>query len=80
MRWRGEAGDPDGVTVELSPTAHMFKRGHRLRIPVGAGAFPAMPTISAATNPVPTDTTPHVTTLEPFHDAAHPSAILAPVK
>jgi putative CocE/NonD family hydrolase len=74
---------PDGIAkvpVQLSPTAHVFRRGHRIRVLVAAGAFPRYARNLGGDEPVPTAATPHVTNLEIFHDAAHPSAILLPVK
>jgi putative CocE/NonD family hydrolase len=74
---------PDGitkVTVELTPTAHVFKRGHRIRVQVAGGAFPRFARNLGGDEPFATATTPYPTRLEVFHDAAHPSAILLPVK
>jgi len=74
---------PDGVTkvtVELSPTAHVFRRGHRIRVQVSAGAFPRYARNLGGDEPVPTATVPHVTAVEVFHDTDHPSAVLLPVK
>jgi putative CocE/NonD family hydrolase len=74
---------PDGiskVSVALSPTAHVFRLGHRIRVQVSAGAFPRFARNLGGDEPLPTAATPHVTNLEIFHDAAHPSAILLPVK
>jgi putative CocE/NonD family hydrolase len=74
---------PSGITrvdVSLSPTAHVFKRGHRLRVQVSAGAFPRYARNLGADEPVPTAVTPHPTLVEIFHDAAHPSAIVLPVR
>ncbi|WP_369794580.1 CocE/NonD family hydrolase C-terminal non-catalytic domain-containing protein [Kutzneria sp. 744] len=68
------------MTVALSPTAHVFQRGHRIRVQVAAGAFPRFARNLGGDEPVATAATPHVTTLEIFHDAAHPSAVLLPVK
>ncbi len=68
------------VTVALSPTAHVFRRGHRLRVQVSAGAFPRFARNLGGDDPVPTASTPWKTTVEVFHDAGHPSAILLPVK
>ncbi|MFI6164739.1 CocE/NonD family hydrolase [Micromonospora haikouensis] len=74
---------PDGtteVTVELSPTAYVFRRGHRLRVQVSAGAFPRFARNLGGDEPVATATTAHVTHLEILHDGVHPSAILLPAK
>ena len=75
---------PDGitkVTVELSPTAHVFRRGHRIRVQVSSGAFPRFArNLGGDDEPVPTATTIHLADQEIFHDAEHPSAVLLPVR
>jgi uncharacterized protein len=73
---------PDGitrVTVALSPTAHVFRRGHRIRVQVSSGAFPRYARNLGGAEPVPTATTIHVADQEIFHDSEHPSAVLLPV-
>lgn len=67
------------VTVELSPTAHVFRRGHRIRVQISGGSFPRYPRNMGTDEPVPTSITTHKTRIEVFHDVAHPSAILLPV-
>jgi uncharacterized protein len=74
---------PDGiseVTVQLSPTAYVFRRGHRLRVQVSAGAFPRFARNLGGGEPVATATTSHVTTIQILHDGAHPSAVLLPAR
>lgn len=74
---------PEGITqatVHLSPTAYVFRRGHRLRVQVSAGAFPRFARNLGGDEPLPTATTMHTTTMEIFHDAAHPSAVLLPAR
>ena len=74
---------PDGVTkvkIQLTPTAHVFRRGHRLRVQVSGGAFPRFARNLGSDEPVATATTPHVTRTDVFHDTAHPSAVFLPVK
>ncbi|MGC7100618.1 CocE/NonD family hydrolase [Amycolatopsis lurida] len=65
--------------VRLWPTAHRFKRGHRIRVQVSSGAFPRY-----ARNPG--NGEPHATAIElraadqqVYHSAAHPSAVILPV-
>jgi uncharacterized protein len=74
------AGEISCVTVALWPTAHRFRRGHRIRVQVSSGAFPRY-----ARNPGTGE--PHVTAVtlcaadqEVYHDEAHPSAIILPVR
>ena len=74
---------PDGITkvsVQLSPTAYVFRRGHRIRVQVSAGAFPRFARSLGSDEPIVTAVTAHRTTMEVFHDPEHPSAILLPVK
>lgn len=74
---------PDGVTkvtVALSPTAHVFRRGHRLRVQVSAGAFPRFARNLGDGRPPHTATELRKTSVEVFHDADHPSAVLLPRK
>jgi len=72
----------DAITradVRLWPTAHRFKRGHRIRVQVSSGAFPRY-----ARNPGTGEPPAAATRLQPaeqavYHAPAHPSAILLPV-
>jgi hypothetical protein len=57
----------------------MFKRAPAPH-PGRRRSFPRYAHNLGGDEPMPTDSTPHVTTLEAFHDAVHPSAILVPVK
>ncbi|MFJ3776104.1 CocE/NonD family hydrolase [Streptomyces sp. NPDC090075] len=68
------------AAVRLWPTAHRFRRGHRVRVQVSSGAFPRYARNpgtgephATATRLVPADQTVH-------HDPEHPSAILLPVR
>jgi putative CocE/NonD family hydrolase len=68
------------AAVRLWPTAHRFKRGHRIRIQVSSGAFPRY-----ARNPGTGEPHATATRLLPadqavYHDGAHPSAIILPVR
>jgi putative CocE/NonD family hydrolase len=67
------------VPIELWPTGHRFRRGHRVRVHVTSGAYPKVASnpgtgepLSAASLPVPADQ-------EVFHSPDYPSAILLPV-
>jgi len=68
------------ATVRLWPTAHRFKAGHRIRVQVSSGAFPRY-----ARNPGTGEARATATVLRPagqevYHDRAHPSAIILPVR
>jgi putative CocE/NonD family hydrolase len=68
----------DGITcvrLSLWPTAHRFRRGHRIRVQVSSGAHPRYArnpgtgdSIATATRLVPADQ-------EIFHEAEHPSSV-----
>jgi uncharacterized protein len=71
------AGDGRAVVV-LSPAAHHFAAGHRLRLQLSGGAFPRFARNTGTDEPlaigtrlVPTDITIH-------HSAQRPSALLLP--
>lgn len=68
------------ATVQLWPTAHRFKRGHRIRVQVSSGAFPRY-----ARNPGTGESHGFATTLKSaeqsvYHGTAHPSAVILPVR
>ena len=68
------------ATVRLWPTAHRFKAGHRIRVQVSSGAFPRY-----ARNPGTGEARATAAVLRPagqevYHDRAHPSAIILPVR
>lgn len=68
------------IAVELSPTAYLFRRGHRLRVQVSGGAFPRYNrNLGGAVNRA--DATEQlVAQNEVYHDADHASAIVLPVR
>lgn len=45
------ADKPSCATVRLWPTAYRFRRGHRIRVQVSSGAFPATTAIRAPASP-----------------------------
>ena len=76
---RGE----DGVaTVELPlwPAAHVFRRGHRLRVQVSSGAHPRFARNLGGGEPLATAVTMLVADQEVWHDLEHRSAIVLPVR
>jgi len=66
--------------VALWPTAHRFRRGHRIRVQVSSGAFPRYARNPGTGEPHATATTLRAADQEVFHDAEHPSAIVLPVR
>jgi uncharacterized protein len=68
------------ATVRLWPTAYRFKAGHRVRVQISSGAFPRY-----ARNPGTGDPHATATRLLPaaqsvYHDPAHRSAIILPIR
>lgn len=66
--------------VQLWPTAHRFKRGHRIRVQVSSGAFPRYNRNPGTGEPRATATTLRAAAQQVFHDPAHPSAVILPVR
>ncbi|MEV0702782.1 CocE/NonD family hydrolase [Saccharopolyspora sp. NPDC050389] len=67
----------DGVRiarVELSPTAHRFRRGHRIRLQLSSGAHPRFARNLGTGDPLGTAMEP--AEQEIFHDPDHPSLLL----
>ncbi|WP_433324926.1 CocE/NonD family hydrolase [Spirillospora sp. CA-294931] len=67
------------VAVDLWPTAHRFRRGHRIRVHVASGAYPKVATNPGTGEPLATAREMVPAEQEVFHDPDHPSAILLPV-
>jgi uncharacterized protein len=68
------------VTVRLWPTAHRFRRGHRMRVQVSSGAFPRYNRNPGSGEPRAIAATLHTADQQVFHDPEHPSAIVLPVR
>jgi putative CocE/NonD family hydrolase len=76
------APEPDGairVRIELWPTAHRFRRGHRIRLAVSSGAHPRYARNPGTGEPLATASSLHVANQRIYHDPGHPSAIILPV-
>ncbi|MFB9909586.1 CocE/NonD family hydrolase [Allokutzneria oryzae] len=69
-----------GVTVQLSPIAYRFRRGHRLRVQVSSGAHPRFARNTGSGEHHAIAVTPHPADQEVFHDPEHPSVITLPVR
>lgn len=83
----GQAGNPptetDGsrrVCIDLWATAYRFRQGHRIRVQVSSGSHPRFARNPGSGEPLATATTLKVAEQTVYHDPAHPSAILLPVK
>jgi putative CocE/NonD family hydrolase len=68
------------ATVQLWPTAYRFARGHRIRVQVSSGAFPRYNRNPGTGEPRATATALRAADQKVFHDPAHPSAIILPVR
>ncbi|WP_329046270.1 CocE/NonD family hydrolase [Amycolatopsis sp. NBC_01488] len=68
------------VTVRLWPTAHRFRRGHRIRVQVSSGAFPRYARNPGTGEPHATATALRAADQEVHHDPAHASAVVLPVR
>jgi putative CocE/NonD family hydrolase len=66
------------VSVGLWPTAHRFKRGHRIRVQVSSGAFPRYARNHGTGEPIATAVAMKAAEQEIYHDPARPSAIILP--
>jgi putative CocE/NonD family hydrolase len=74
---------PDGtahVEVRLWPAAHVFRRGHRIRVQVSSGAHPRFVRNLGGGDPLATAVTMHVADQEVWHDPDHPSAVVLPIR
>jgi putative CocE/NonD family hydrolase len=68
------------ASVRLWPTAHRFKRGHRIRVQVSSGAFPRYARNTGTGEPHGTATRLRAADQAIYHDAEHPSAVILPVR
>lgn len=67
------------VPVELWPTAHTFRSGHRIRVQVSSAAHPLYSRNLGGGEPLGTATSLFPGEQEVFHDPDHPSCIQLPV-
>jgi len=75
------APGPDGIirtSIELWPTAHCFRAGHRLRLQISSGAHPRYARNPGTGEPLATATTLAAAHQAIHHDPGHPSAIILP--
>ncbi len=76
------APEPDGairLRLPLWPTAHRFRRGHRLRLQVSSGAHPRYARNLGSGEPLGTGLALFAADQQVLHDPGHPSAIVLPV-
>jgi putative CocE/NonD family hydrolase len=74
--------EPDAairLRLALWPTAHRFRRGHRLRLQVSSGAHPRYARNPGSGEPLGTGLALFAADQQVLHDPEHPSAIVLPV-
>jgi len=72
---------PNGVyqlSIQLSPTAHCFQSGHRIRLQISSGAHPRYNRNLGTDDPIASGIRMCVADQEVLHDSQHPSAIVLP--
>ena len=77
------APGPEGclkVEIDLWPTAHRFLKGHRIRLQVSSGSHPRFTRNPGSGELLATATTLKTADQTVYHDLAHPSAIILPVR
>jgi uncharacterized protein len=79
LRLTDAAEEPQRITVDLWPTAHQFRPGHRIRLQVSSGAHPRYARNLGSDEPLATATALHIARQAVYHDPARPSAVLLPV-
>ena len=78
-RPESEADGTLRLRIELWPTAHRFRRGHRLRVQVSSGAHPRLARNTGSGEPLATASGLVAADQEVFHDPDHPSKIVLTV-
>jgi putative CocE/NonD family hydrolase len=74
-----EPGRATAITVELFPTANLFRAGHRIRLDIAASEFPHYDVNPQTGEPEGAWRRMRVATNTLFVDAAHASAVVLPV-
>ncbi|MFI6597554.1 CocE/NonD family hydrolase [Nonomuraea sp. NPDC050536] len=73
-----ESGDIRKVEVDLWPIGHRFRRGHRIRVHVAAGAYPTIARNPGTGDPLGNGGPMVTNDVEVFHSPGHPSAVVLP--
>lgn len=76
------AAEADGtikLVIDLWPTAHVFKAGHKIRLQISSGAHPRFARNPGSGEPLGTATTLKQAEQRIYHDPGHPSAVVLPV-
>ncbi|HWF81775.1 MAG TPA: CocE/NonD family hydrolase [Streptosporangiaceae bacterium] len=78
----GQAAEADGtikLAIDLWPTAHVFKAGHKIRLQVSSGAHPRFARNPGTGEPLGTATVLKTADQQIYHDPDHRSAVVLPV-
>jgi putative CocE/NonD family hydrolase len=67
------------ITIELTPTAYRFARGHNLRLQISSGAFPRFDRNPGTIEPVGLTVQLQPSEQTIYHDPQHPSVLVLPV-
>ncbi len=78
IRLTSATTEPQRIRVDLWPTAHQFRPGHRIRLQVSSGAHPRYARNTGSGEPLATAATLWPARQTVHHDPAHPSAVLLP--
>ncbi len=76
---RDYRGDVRRVDVDMWPIAHRFRRGHRIRVHVAAGAYPTIARNPGTGDPLGADGAMVPADVEVFHSPDRPSAVVLPL-
>jgi uncharacterized protein len=79
IRLTSAGSEPQQVRIDLWPTAHQFRPGHRIRLQVSSGAHPRYARNTGSGEPLATAATLCTAQQGVYHDPAHPSAVLLAV-
>ncbi len=79
LRLTGATQSPQRIIVDLLPTAHRFRPGHRIRLQISSGAHPRYARNPGSGEPLATATRQYTAQQTVYHDPARPSAVLLPV-
>jgi uncharacterized protein len=79
IRLTSASPQPQQVRIDLWPTAHQFRPGHRIRLQVSSGAHPRYVRNTGSGEPLATAAVLRTAQQAVHHDPAHPSAVLLPV-
>ncbi|MDR3633368.1 MAG: CocE/NonD family hydrolase [Isosphaeraceae bacterium] len=74
-----QPGQTYPLTIALYPTAHLFKKGHRLRVDISSSNFPRFDVNPNTGDPLSTHRRMVVANNTIFHDREHPSHVILPV-